>query len=521
MSRSIRDLVSACSWLVVCLWLTAFSAQQTTDPQTTNPQTTNTTTPPQSPAPPSSALTTTFRIRSDLVLVPVVVRDHKGNHVPGLTKDAFRLRENGKDQTISIFEEMHAPAAEVQPSLAPDRGYSNLPFDNSHQLRYTILLLDLLNTSPFQRADAKDNLIKFLVRGVTGNQPVSLLCITNKGLKLVQPFATDPNALIETLKKLNVGPETIMARPNRVIGTINQIRDIAQAYAGIPGRKTMIFASGFLPEISSEASIVNTSAYAGDLRRMWGALNNSNIAVYHFLLMDWSRNNSSGPVGRLDTRMRNFAESTGGGECVEANDLMNCLTSAVEDSRSYYMLGFSVQPDDRKPGWRDLKVKVSADHVDVRARDGFYYGQPSAPNLPTVHDQEINALASALPYSAIPMFVTVLPPVASDPDASDKKKIQFMMTIPLGGVNIDPAQPNPLDLDVGAIALTRDTREAAEFSHPVRGNPKPENLEAWARDGIRVQTELDLPPGSYDLRFFARDNNAGQIGTVVFPFDVK
>jgi len=185
------------------------------------------------------------------------------------------------------------------------------------------------------------------------------------------------------------------------------------------------------------------------------------------------------------------------------------------------MLGFSVQPDDRKPGWRDLKVKVSADHVDVRARDGFYYGQPSAPNLPTVHDQEINALASALPYSAIPMFVTVLPPVASDPDASDKKKIQFMMTIPLGGVNIDPAQPNPLDLDVGAIALTRDTREAAEFSHPVRGNPKPENLEAWARDGIRVQTELDLPPGSYDLRFFARDNNAGQIGTVVFPFDVK
>jgi hypothetical protein len=86
---------------------------------------------------------------------------------------------------------------------------------------------------------------------------------------------------------------------------------------------------------------------------------------------------------------------------------------------------------------------------------------------------------------------------------------------------VDPSSSSALDLEIGAIALTRDTREAGEFLHPVRGNPKPEVLRQFAREGIRLREKLELPPGSYDIRFLARDNNAAQIGTVVFPLDVK
>ncbi len=98
------------------------------------------------------------------------------------------------------------------------------------------------------------------------------------------------------------------------------------------------------------------------------------------------------------------------------------------------------------------------------------------------------------------------------------------MTIPLSGLFIDPSSRSALDLEVGAIALTRDKKgpkEAGEFIQPIKGNPKPENLQAWAKDGIRLPATLDLAPGSYDLRFFARDNNSGRIGTVVFPLEVK
>ena len=50
----------------------------------------------------------TLKSSSNLVLVPTVVRDRQGKPLAGLTKDAFRLEENGKPQTISLFEEVHA-----------------------------------------------------------------------------------------------------------------------------------------------------------------------------------------------------------------------------------------------------------------------------------------------------------------------------------------------------------------------------------------------------------------------------
>lgn len=42
-----------------------------------------------------------FRSRSDLVLVPVIVRDKRGEHIPGLTAHEFRLEDNGAAQKVA------------------------------------------------------------------------------------------------------------------------------------------------------------------------------------------------------------------------------------------------------------------------------------------------------------------------------------------------------------------------------------------------------------------------------------
>ena len=488
--------------------------------------------PPQTPDVLSSPI---LKSRTDLVLVPVVVSDRQGKHVPGLTKDAFRLEENGKDQVISLFEEVQAPPNDAQPVPVLDRGYSNLPFDNSHELRLTILLLDLLNTSPLQRADGKDDLIKFLSKGLPRNQPVSVLALTPDGVQLVHPFTSDTAALIQSLKKLSPGPERLIPRREAARGTLDQLREIAQAYAGIPGRKTLIFAAGNIPDPQIETTVYDNRFSALDsFQQTWNSLIDANIAVYPVQLMSWTARPGSRniriPSG--EATLREFADATGGNRCVETNDTLKCLAEAVEDSRSYYMLGFSVRPDDRKPGWRNLKVKVSAEHVaehiNVHARNGFYFGNPAPSNSqPTVHDAEINALASPLAYSAVPMYVRVLPAAstppaaATSPAAGNKTTVEFLLTIPLSGIRIDPASSNPMDLEVGGIALTRDTREAAEFLHPVQGNPKPEALQNFASEGIKLKEKLELPPGFYDVRIMVRDNNTTQIGTVVFPLEVK
>jgi len=499
-------------WAAILLVLLTFSipqsAQQVSDSQ--NPVSATGATEPAA----------TFRSRSDLVLVPVVVRDRKGKSVPGLPQNSFRVEENGKEQTISLFEEVHAPTTELAGSEPDTRGFSNLPFDNTSQVRLTIVVLDLITTTPLQRADGRDQLIRFFSKALVANQPVSLLCITSKGLRLVHPFTTDKDALIQALKETPLGPTTSMPRQNVVTAAIRQLGDIAQAYAGIPGRKTMIFNSGNIPELTTELDITESSIYAVDLRWMWRSMIDANISVYPIQLMNWANDPTAmGVAGRpTDLWLRQFADATGGNRCLESNDLLGCLAQAVDDSRSYYMLGFAVHPADRKPGWRSLTVKVLAEHVSIHARTGFYYGTSSAGDAKSIHAEEINALASSLPRSGVPMFVKILP---SRPSSGDKRILHFLMTIPFRGVTVDSSAANPLDLDVGAIALTTDTREAAESFHPVRGNPQPGDIQAWKQEGIKLEQQLELAPGSYDIRFLVRDNNADRIGTVIFPANVN
>jgi VWFA-related protein len=463
-----------------------------------------------------------FRSRSDLVLLPVVVRDNKGHYVTGLSQDAFHLEENGKPQPITYFEAIQAPVP-IAPSHVEDHVYSNLLFDRGSQQQLSIVVLDLLNTSPLQRTDGKDQLVKFLSRSLAPNRQVAVVCLTSKGLKLVQSPSADAKLLAGALSQTPSGPETIIGHWNSAELTIRELRDVAQAYAGVPGRKTLLFAAGYIPELATERAINDSSPLAMELRALWQSLIGANIAVYPFQIMAWSADPSGRGFARrtTDLLLRQFAVATGGNLCEESNGLSNCLAEAVEDSRSYYTLGFTVQPGDRKPGWRDLKVKVSAEHVDVRSRDGFYYGVLAPADSKSARDQEISALASAVPYTAVAMSVKVIPPAAAQPSASANKiAVEFLLTIPASSISVDPSQPNPLDLDVGAIALTRDSREAAEFLQPVHGNPSQEVHKAWARDGIRLREKLDLPPGFYDLRFFVRDNNSSQIGTIVFPLTV-
>jgi VWFA-related protein len=485
--------------------------------------------PQQSDAP--DVLSQTLKSRSDLVLVPVVVRDKKGNHIPGLTKDAFRLEENGKEQLIALFEEVQ-PDANARPIVPPalGRGYSNLPFDNVRELRLTILVLDLLNTTPLERSDGKDDLIKFLSKGLAPNQPVSLLCITPDGLRLlVHPFTGDAAALIQSLKKFPAGGERLMPRREAARETLLQLQQIAQSYTGIPGRKSMILAAGNIPDPEIEGRAYDNRFSAIEwFQKTWKSLIDANISVYPIQLMAWASNPASRNIRppSAEATLREVAGATGGNLCLEANEVTKCLAEAVEDSRSYYMLGFSVRPEDRKPGWRDLRVKVAVDHANIRARNGFFYGSEQTPSPQTGHDTEINALASPLASSAVPMYVLVLPPAATPvadaaPTPPGKTTVEFLLTIPLASVKIDSSSPHPMDLVIGAIALTGDIKEAGELLHPVRGNPDPELLQKFAREGIKLQEKLELLPGSYDVRFMVHDLTTNQVGTVVFPLEVK
>ena len=197
---------------------------------------------------------------------------------------------------------------------------------------------------------------------------------------------------------------------------------------------------------------------------------------------------------------------------------MKLLTTPAPTTCSSYI----VKPDDRKPGWRKLQVKLKGMQADVRARSGFFYEDHSTPFVPAPnHADEIAALASPVSQSAVRMNVRVLDQLPSSAPSSDKRTVAFLMIVPLTAINVDSSRPSSLDMDFGAVALDKKVKEAGEFLVPVKGNPSSDVLKRLSTEGIRVREKLELVPGVYDMRFLVRDNSTGLMGTVVFPLEVK
>ena len=58
---------------------------------------------PQEPQPNSADARSRIRVTSNLVILPVTVKDSAGNLVPGLQKGDFRISDDGVEQSISVF----------------------------------------------------------------------------------------------------------------------------------------------------------------------------------------------------------------------------------------------------------------------------------------------------------------------------------------------------------------------------------------------------------------------------------
>jgi VWFA-related protein len=131
--RAILAVLFLCSWISPAL-LRAQSPAPPSQPQDA-PAKTN---PPADSVPPAAPTTnqevasrdtpTTFKVRVNLVLVRVVVRDANGKVVPNLKKEDFQLVDNRKLQTISSFsvETLAARKDTLRASVAAEGASSNV-----------------------------------------------------------------------------------------------------------------------------------------------------------------------------------------------------------------------------------------------------------------------------------------------------------------------------------------------------------------------------------------------------------
>ena len=532
----------------------------------------------------------TFRSRAELVYVPVIVKDKKGGHLGGLKQEAFTVEQDGKPVRAAIFEEVKNASGEMTPQRELPGVISNYSAADQRPRRLLIIVLDTLNTPALYQVRAKQALLNFLMTAVPPNEPVALLGLGQDGLRQLHPFTTDTSLLIAAIKKVQTqvsnADDIATSMPDatspadrhesqRLGGGARELQDfldaaesnsgynafrqrqsirlsllcfqqLANAFAAIPGRKTVVWATGGFPFLLDDPAAFNRMGmeFAQDYDRTWRVLSSANISVYPVDLMglvapDFNRYSAANQAGQIypmypgyamgrrpayydydrqrqDT-MRAVANATGGIACVDNNDLARCLDRAARDSESYYLLGYYLQGD-QKPGWHKLKVKVAGEHGEVRARQGFYSGDTPRRLEQRRHDDMYVAVASPIDYTGVHFAITQ-PRLARTPDG--KTTISVDVIVPGASFRIATQQQNQLDLDVLALALRSGGKVAGTSSHKISGTPSDASANRLEKEGLRITETMSVEPGKYVLRVAVRDNQTGQIGTVHTPIETK
>jgi VWFA-related protein len=542
----------------------------------------------QSPAPQPPDVT--FAVRTELVTIPVVVTDKKGQHLTGLKQSDFTVEENGHARQVATFEEISTAPGAFKPLPPSPYPFSNFAFVRQDPHRVIIIVLDLLNTSFFNQVNTREQLLKFLNAHIEDPNPMSLTVLTSKGLRVIHSFTNDPRILMAALKNVqshfsaadqsavaNAGDMTAastdafdsagaavahessqlrlalaqradasyahLVQSDQTLITLYALQELAQSIAGIPGRKSVIWASGGLPLILTDP----TSLAGVDLSFMsayqatWRALNDANVAVYPIdayglvapevnMQAEISKNPLGGqfpglngrpskvsidPVQNRQDSLRAFADATGGKACLNRNDLDHCFALATEDSSQYYMLTYYLPADDRKPGWRKLKVKVGPPHGEIRARDQVYVGDNQPPDSKSIEHQFDLAFSSPMDYTAVPLglkFTTV------SPAENGARKVGFEVYLQPNAVVIDG---DWVKFNVHMVATDAKDKSILVYSKMFHGHLKPEGTAQIAKEGIRYSGEMLLPPGRYQLKLLVRDDINGKFGTVQAPYLVN
>jgi hypothetical protein len=325
--------------------------------------------------------------------------------------------------------------------------------------------------------------------------------------------------------------------------TLEGMQQVAQALAGFPGRKSLIWASGGFPFSVSDNTMQLAPAGRDSLsdvlplyEHTWQLLNDAEIALYPVdvkglqvvttpsaSVRNPGKNYARNMTWRqVDTQssFQTFASMTGGRAYYNSNDLVKGFRNAVDDSAEYYMLGYYLDRSKTKSGWRKLAVKVKRDHTEVRTRSGFFVTNATVDPENSRNSDISSALQSPLDFTSLAL-VAKWDKIEPGKEAG-KKQVNYEMLLAPDAALINDADNNHVVMDFVVLAKTL---EGKPVDHPmgqkIDVHLPPERLPSIRQQGLAYRGALDLAPGEYTVRFVVRDGLSGRVGSVAAPLKVE
>ena len=513
--------------------------------------------------------TPTFQTTTNLVVVNVTVRDKSGKLLDNLKKEDFILTEDDKPQTISVFEVEHLSSETLPPAgpvnnapalrTRPAEPKTTAPIaaadgpQSRRDKRLLALYFDFSSMQPQEQIRAQQAALKFLNQQMTASDLVGLLTYTNR-LRVMQEFTNDRELLISEIQGFRVGE----ASENAVDGATGPddtddsgsftpdetefnifntdlklmgLESAVKKLALYPEKKALIYFSSGI----SRTGVDNES----QLRATVNAAVRANVAFYPvdargLVAMapggDASTASASGTgifTGKTQQGLRDkfntsqetlstLAGDTGGKALLDSNDLTMGITQAQRDINTYYILGYYSTNEALDGKYRRVKVRLKTDsQAKLDYRNGYYAAKTFQKFTASDKERQLEeALTLGDPVTELPLALEV------DYFRMARDKYFVPITARIAGSALDLSKKESTELDfIGQIRdpagrLIGGVRDAITLKFAG------DNASQLAKKQIEYDSGVTLPPGEYRLKFLARENQNGKMGTFEMKFTV-
>ena len=533
--------------------------------------------PPPPPENPNSAQQlsstgmATFTSTLNLVIVNVSVTSRNGKPIDNLTKNDFQLYEDGKLQTLQSvdFQRLgNTPLPAINTAATASAGLSvrqapveqaEPPASQYQNKRLIVLLFDFSSMQPEEQIRARDAALRFLNTQLTASDMVSIMVFGND-LKTVQDFTPDRERLISIIRGFHIGDSselasmadtgadsqdqsgTFMADETEfnIFNTdrkLAALQEAARKLAPYPEKKALVYLSSGIEQtgVDNQSQLDATvnaavranvaffpidtrgliaSAPGGDATQAGATGNNLYSGAGQTKLHDSFQNSQE--------TLYTLADDTGGKALLDSNDLTEGIRAVQNALDSYYILSFRTSNTAQDGKYRRIQVKLSPQLRALKAkvdyRQGYYAPTVFAKTNSTDRESQLQqALQSANPVTDLPLAVEV------DYFRLAKGKYFVPLTVRIPGSSLSfqgKGGKRTTGLDVVAEIQDAHGRPASAVRDSIPLKVAESVAGEISQKQVQYDTGFTLTPGRYKLKFVARENGDGKVGTFQTSFVV-
>jgi VWFA-related protein len=523
-------------------------------------------------APAGQSETYKLTLNSQLVVEQVVVKDKKGEFIGGLTAKDFSVTEDGAVQTVKFCELQHfSEDVTPLPPQSPDDEnitiYKKLthtqiapePADGSKykDRRLIALYFDMTAMPPQDQVRALEAAQKFIRTQMTSADMVAIMEFAGASVAVLQDFSADRNRLLSILSTLIVGEGQ---------GTGDSIDDAASADTGAAfGQDDSEFnifntdrqlsalqtAAKMLEQMREKKELIY---FASGLRlngvdnmaQLHATIDAAVRAGVSFWPVDARGLVASAPLGdatqaspgnvgmysgtaavsavdrfqKSQDTMYSLAADTGGKPLFDNNDLTRGIVQAQHAITDYYIVGYYTTNTAQNGKFRRVKIALDTPaDANLVYREGYYANKEFAKFTAVDKERQLeDALMLGDPITDLT--------IAMEIDYFQLNRAEYFVPIMVKIPGRELALAKKFGAEHTLIDFVCEIKDMAGgiTVTNVRDNVDVKLTDATAQQLAKVPIEYDagftLLPGRYSMKFLARDDETGRIGTYQTEFTI-